>query len=337
MALARSKSLSLLVRGRIDLLLLGLFFVALPTAESHPAPFSLSNDRNAIHQESRSGPETLEPGRALERRLAGGESHLYEIRMTSEQSLRLVVEQRGIDVALRLFGPDGKQISFTDNVQSERGAEVVWLIAKDSGTYRLEVRSNRKTDQRAPYEIKIGGLHPANEQDRAANTATGLIAKGNILLNQQTTESLAQAIATYHEAIPLLEVANDLRMKAIALNKIGNCYSLGSENQKAIEYHSQALLLTGAADDRQVEALTLLNLGQTSRANGENQKGLDYLNRSLELWRLIEDRRGELEASIVAGSIYFVLGKEYEALVYYHEALQLSRDVGDQRQEARLA
>jgi CHAT domain-containing protein/lipopolysaccharide biosynthesis regulator YciM len=335
MTLVPSKSLSLVVRGGVGILLGALLLTTPPRGESHPAPYS-SFDA-AIIQDSGRGAEALELGKPLERKLAGGESHLYEIQMSSEQFLRLEVEQRGIDVALTLFGPDGKRISDIDNIQTERGSEALLLIAKDRGGYRLEVRSNRRTDPLARYEVRIEGLHAANEQDRAVNNAARLIAEANKLLAQQTAESLPAAIAKYQEAIPLLEVANDLRMKALALNKIGTCYYLRTENQKAIEYHSQALLLAGAADDRQAEALILMNLGQTSRAVGEHQKGLGYLNRSLEIWHLIEDRRGEMEATIRIGSIYSQTGELHKALSYYNEALQLSHDLGDQRQQARLA
>ena len=335
MILTRFKSLAVRVEG---CLLLGCLLLATPPrGESHPALYSSFDLRSAIIQDSGRVAEPLEPGKPLERKIAGGESHLYEIQMSSEQFLRLEVEQRGIDVALTLFAPDGKRISAVDNIQSERGSEAAFLIAKDPGSYRLEVRSNRRTDPVARYEVRIERLQAATEQDRAVNAAAGLIAEANSLLNQETHESLAAAIAKYQEAIPLLEVANDLRMKAFALNRIGTSYYLRTENQKAIEYHSQALLLAGSGDDRQAEASALMDLGWTARANGENQKGLDYLNRSLDIWRLIEDRRGEMEATIRIGSIYSQTGESLKALSYDDEALQLARALGDQRQQVRLA
>lgn len=335
MTLVRFKSLSLVVRGGLGLLLVCPWLIAQSGGESQPAPDSSFDVKSAFIQNSGGSAEPLEPGKPVERKLAGGEFHLYEIKMSSEHFLRVDVEQRGIDVALTLFGPDGKMISGIDNIRGERGSEAAFLIAKDPGGYRLEVRSNRKTDPPARYEVRIESLHAANEQDRAMNTAARLISEANALVAPQTTESLTGAIARYQEAVPLLEVANDLRMKALALNKIGTCYYLLNESQKAIEYHLQALQLTG--DDRPAQALTLMNLGHASRGNGEHQKGLDYLNRSLEIWRLIADRRGEMEATFGIGWIYHLLGEQYKSLSYYEDALQLSRDLGDQRQQLRLA
>src|SRR5215510_8478359 len=54
---------------------------------------------------------SLEPGKPIKRELSGGQSHSYKITITSGQYLHIVVEQRGIDVAVALFTPDGKKIS----------------------------------------------------------------------------------------------------------------------------------------------------------------------------------------------------------------------------------
>ncbi|MBO0863054.1 MAG: hypothetical protein J2P21_32080, partial [Chloracidobacterium sp.] len=46
---------------------------------------------------------SLEPGKPIERELSGGQSHSYIIPMNSGEYLHIVVEQRGIDVAVALF------------------------------------------------------------------------------------------------------------------------------------------------------------------------------------------------------------------------------------------
>src|SRR5947209_122182 len=53
---------------------------------------------------------SLQPGKPIERELSGGRSHSYKIAMISGQYLHIAVEQRGIDVAVALFAPDGKKI-----------------------------------------------------------------------------------------------------------------------------------------------------------------------------------------------------------------------------------
>src|SRR5215510_1691297 len=52
----------------------------------------------------------LAVGVPIDRELAGGKAHSYQIMLTAGQYLHVVVEQRGIDVVVALFPPDGKQI-----------------------------------------------------------------------------------------------------------------------------------------------------------------------------------------------------------------------------------
>ncbi|MEP6944845.1 MAG: PPC domain-containing protein, partial [Acidobacteriota bacterium] len=56
-------------------------------------------------------PSTLIPGQPIERTIAGGESHTYQISLSAGQFVHFTVEQKGIDVALVLAAPDGKQIA----------------------------------------------------------------------------------------------------------------------------------------------------------------------------------------------------------------------------------
>src|SRR5262252_971706 len=63
---------------------------------------------------------SLEPGKPVERELSGGQSHSYKVTMSSGQYLHIVVEQRGVDVAVALFAPDGKKIrEVNSNPRSE--------------------------------------------------------------------------------------------------------------------------------------------------------------------------------------------------------------------------
>src|SRR5215813_15547708 len=68
---------------------------------------------------------SLEPGKPVERELSGGQSHSYKVTMGSGQYLHVLVAQRGIDVAVALFTPDGKKVSEADSDHTIEGAETV--------------------------------------------------------------------------------------------------------------------------------------------------------------------------------------------------------------------
>src|SRR6266542_3377833 len=87
---------------------------------------------------------SLEPGKPVERELSGGQSHSYKITMISGQYLRIVIEQRGIDVAVALFTPDGKKINEVNSDPLIEGSETV----SKSG---LPLWGGRRTQQHRRY------------------------------------------------------------------------------------------------------------------------------------------------------------------------------------------
>src|SRR4030095_3626495 len=74
--------------------------------------------------------DSLEPGKLVKREISGGQLHSYKITMISGQYLHVVVTQRGIDVVVALFAPDGKKISEADSEHLIEGSETVSAIAE---------------------------------------------------------------------------------------------------------------------------------------------------------------------------------------------------------------
>src|SRR5262245_30476322 len=109
---------------------------------------------------------SLEPGKPIERELSGGGSHSYKITMISGQYLHIVVEQRGIDVVMALFAPDGKKIREADIWRATVGAEAISVIAEATGAYIIEMRSTEKTAQTGRYQVKIDELREATAGDK---------------------------------------------------------------------------------------------------------------------------------------------------------------------------
>jgi CHAT domain-containing protein/tetratricopeptide (TPR) repeat protein len=287
----------------------------------------LTPDKGVLDQTAQS----LELGQPIERTLRGGETHSYQLKLTLNQFGRFVVDQRGIDITLVLFGPDGKNIREIDNRQAERGSEAGSLFAQEPGIYRIEVRSIRKTDPIGGYQIKLEDLRLANAQDRATNAAERLVAEARALRAPLTKESAVRP--KLQESLVLLKVAGDLQMQAVVLNKIGRIHCFLGEYQKALNYHNQALPLARAAADDQEEASTLTNLGQAYWLRSEHEKALDYLSQALQIWQLIHDRRGEVETLNILARVYYQMGDQYKALSSFDQALRLSRILSDQAQE----
>ena len=92
----------------IDLLIrAGVPAAASPRPVAPPAQ-SPASERGVAPSAQES--DSLEPGKPVERELSSGGSHSYKITMISGQYLHMEARQKGIDVAMALYTPDGKKI-----------------------------------------------------------------------------------------------------------------------------------------------------------------------------------------------------------------------------------
>jgi len=268
---------------------------------------------------------SLEPGKPVERELSGGQSHSYKITMNSGQYLHVVVTQRGIDVAVVLFTPDGKKIGEMD--YKAVGSEAISAIAVAAGAYRIDVRSAEETAQAGRYEIKVEELREATTEDKYRVAAESLFREGEPL-QQGTLEERRKAIEKYQEALELFRKAGDRRVEAVTLINIGEVYSSLGEMQKALEKYNEALPIARAVDDRESEATALNNIGLAYQSLGEMQKALDNLNEALTIRRAIGASSGEATTLNNIGVVYDSLGEMRKALERYNEALTIRRAMG---------
>ncbi|MDQ3253137.1 MAG: tetratricopeptide repeat protein, partial [Acidobacteriota bacterium] len=276
----------------------------------------------------------LQPGKPVERELAGDQAHAHSIALTVGQYLRVVVDQRGIDVVVTIFSPDGQPLLEVDSPNGKAGLESVSIIAGTTGRYRLNVRSLEKTATAGRYEVRIEEIRAATEKDRSLTAAEQLFQAGRQLRNQGTKESLAAAILKFKEAQPLYHALGDAAAEALILFNIGFVdYALG-EPRQALVHFNRALPLTRAVGDRNTEAGTLNNIGAACSALGEKQKALDYYAQALPVCRAVGNRKCEGVALDGIGQVYKDLGEKQKALEHFGQALSLRRAAGDRKGEA---
>jgi hypothetical protein len=162
----------------------------------------------------------LEAGKPIEQELKAGELHSYRIALNSNQFLRVIVDQRGIDVVVVLFGPDGKQIIEVDSPNGTQGPERVSLTTPVGGQYRLDIRSLEKGVPAGRYEAKIEEIRPATSQDGLRIAAERTFAQAQKLRFQGTAKSVREALQKYEEALPMLRAIGDRRGEATTLHNI---------------------------------------------------------------------------------------------------------------------
>ena len=92
------------------------------------------------------------------RELVGVSTHSYKIELKYGEFLNASVNQKGMDVSVRIVGPDNSTIAEIDSPNGNNGEEPIRLEAKLSGTHLIYIYSPRKDTRAGQYEIKINEI-----------------------------------------------------------------------------------------------------------------------------------------------------------------------------------
>ena len=314
-----------------------------PTSAFVAVRVAIQNDQSAAKPEavlnaSQQAQEVtpLQPDQPIKRELAGGHSHAYQVALSANQFLHVVIEQQELNVATELYGPDGKQIIEVNSLNDLLGEEHIFLIARAPGSYRLDVKTVMQGAKSGRYEIKVAELRDPTPRDAMLVAGQLSFAEGQQLRRQANAQSLPQALGKYQQALEHWRAASERPQEAETLLLIGLVHSQLGEKRKALGYYQQSLQLRRALGDRYGEAKALNNLGLVHLDLGEHQPALDYLIQSLPLRRAVGDRLGEAVTLLNIGGVNNELGEKQRALDYYQQSLLLRRALGDRLGEAGI-
>lgn len=300
-------------------------------ASSHPP--SPSPAANSESQRTGNVP-MLEIGKPIQRQLAKDERHSYQITLSASEFIHVIVEQRGINVAVAVFGPEGTQITEIDSRNAAEGPERVLFITQVPGNYLLDIYSRDQQAASGGYQVRLEERRIAEPQDTNRLAAHRLVGEGQELFAQATAESLRKAIDKFSESLTLWRLVGDRRTEAVTLSQIAKGYDLLGEKTKALAFYNQALPLLQAVKDDAGEATTLNNIGLIYDSLGEKQEALNYYSRALPILKKTGDLRVEAYTLNNIGLVYDSVGEKQKALDNYGRALQMLQAVGDRRAEA---
>jgi CHAT domain-containing protein/tetratricopeptide (TPR) repeat protein len=229
--------------------------------------------------------QRLEQNKPIERELAGGQSHSYQFSLDAGQYVKLVIEQRGIDVMAQLSGPDGKLITEFNSESRNQGQETVEQVAEAAGSYKLKVRPMQEGAAAGEYEIRIEEVRNATDIDRALQQAREL----------HTEFRRLYFASRYDDALSVLERVLELREKAqgpehpmvaATLHNLASIYRNKGNYAKAESLHHRAQAIwekTLGPEDPNV-AGSLNSLGILYKAKGDYVKAEQSYQRALAIW-----------------------------------------------------
>ena len=226
----------------------------------------------------------LEPGPPVERELAGGQAHPYQLSLTAGQYVKVVIEQRGLDVLVSLVGPDGQPLTDFDSEMRPQGPETAAWVAEEAGTYRLNVVGKQK-GAAGRYGVQVIERRAATEDDRALYQAHRGIAEFARLIRA----------GKYDDARPVIERALENRRRilgpehpdvATATNGLANVHRFKGDYVQAEALYQRALEIREKVlgPDHPDVAASLNNLASLYNDRAEYTRAEPLFRRALEIW-----------------------------------------------------
>ncbi len=147
----------------------------------------------------------LQAGTVVERDLKGGETHAYPVDLQAGQFLRVVVQEEGIAVVVRLLTPQDAEVTGVDSLMAGHSEEDLAVVAPASGLYRMEIRSTDRKAAPGRYRLRVEGPRPAGESDetraeavKAAWSAASEV-KDDQDANRRRVQSLERALLLWRQ------------------------------------------------------------------------------------------------------------------------------------------
>ncbi len=309
----------------------------------------------------------LQFGQITRQELTGGQTRVYQISLSAGDFLRVEVDQRGIDIEVKIFDPAQQELVGMDSHNGTQGPEIAALIAAHAGNYRVEIISSDRAVPPGQYEVKVALLRNAIPEDQLWIKAQTAYSQGRQLRAQPVAESKRQAIQRFEEALKIwlelgdplmaahalyfiasghrnlgdrqrglntllqaqevLQTAGETREEATLVTNIAIYESELEQQRKAIAHFEQALKLWRELGDAYGEVRALANLGLSLRASGEYEKALEAYHQAVSFWQKLNNQLAMASTLLPMGQVYEILGAWQRALECYEQALAIFREM----------
>ena len=273
---------------------------------------------------------TLAQGSKLSRDLKGGDKHHFDLAMDENSVATISVEQRGIDVAVRVIGPDGKAVVETDLEIRKNGRETLEFVSTAKQTWKIEVDGKNRLDPPGSYDVVLTRIASATEKDKALSNARRLVAEAQRL---RTAAKYKDALDLNEQAMEIFEeqLGPDSLEVALTANRIGTIHFSLGDNAKSEVSLGKALRIFDKilpADSLQL-ADTLNNIGVIERVKGRLIEAESLFRRSLEIREkaLGQEHRLYSQSLVNLGVLYRNRGDNDKAEQTYEKALEIRERV----------
>ena len=277
------------------------------------------------------GPRPLRPGEAVERPLAGGEEHLYELSVDAG-TWRVAAEQQGIDLVLTLDGSaDGCGPVSVNDPLGRQGTELLLFTTPVGVSCRLAVEAAARLVAPGSYRLLVAAVEADTHEQRRRLAAETAMTTAAELHRAGSADDRRRAMAEYRRAKEIWGELGDRGGLAKSLYSLAAIARGLGDLREALDLHHQALALWTSLGDRSMQALSLNELGLLYLNLGEPDRAVPLLERAIGLWRAVGNRFGE---AVSRSNICFAKDRPEQARPCLEEVLRLHREAGEAREEA---
>ncbi len=309
------------------------------------------------------------PPRPVE--LAAGACDEVLVDAAAGDLLDLRVDQRGVDVVVRLFDPAGRQLVEVDTPFADWGEEVVRIVAAAAGAHQLRVEAFG--DDAGTYALASATRRPAADADRASAAAHAILhaadsaryagrgdeAAAGFEEVRRRAEALADSFlageADHRMALLAVRARDWRRAEALAAGAAESYAAAGAVPRRAVALTTRGSILfeagrLAAARDAFSEALRLYrrslpgdvagtaqvlhNLGHAWQLDGYPQQAMEAYAKAIRFAIAAGDAGGEAQSRHNLGVLLLSLGRTDAATTELSEAAERWEEAGDAAQAA---
>lgn len=266
------------------------------------------------------------------RNMTRSQRHVYQLSLLQRQYARIVVDQKGIDVLVRVLDPGKQVITERDSPNGKFGPEAISVVAQTAGTYVVEVCTGR-SEPAASYQLRVEGPRESTATDEKRIAAEQTLMEARKLSAQRKPETLTAAIEQFNKALQTWREISDAREEGYALCSIGEAYRFLLNFAEAKKYLDQALARLADAGELSGQANVLNQLGAAHRDLDDPRKALPYYADALALRTRIGDRWGQAQIHNNIGFLYSEIGEQQLSIENSQLAIPIWRELEDRAME----
>lgn len=282
-------------------------------------------------------PQILTAKIVVEREIRGRETHSYKIEAKAGDCVRLIIQQKGIDVIIVVKTPDGKAIAKIDRPNGSIGRETATIIAEENGAYLIEVSGYNQDLLANKYTILLEDLSQPLEADRQRIIAEKLTTEGESLRfageRKTNAKILEEALEKFQAALTIWESLSDFYEQAVIQYGLGWTHIPQGRYEKATLSFARGLKISQTLDDKYAQTLNYAGIGWSELYSGNLETAAFNFNLALELARK-NDYKSQIARTLFGlGNIAYIGGRYNEAFNLLNECVRTRREINERRQE----